>query len=214
MCSSPGVSHQVATPRPQLFPVHRTSAALRSRSGRAKEFLVQAVVPSQPPGCPQPSRRRQQLRPTCPQRRPQAGERSRWRSRTRMRSCSATRDPRLRQRLTLCKGKAEREPADHRGSREPWPGQTLHRRRRQRRECGHGQQTGSNLCRLVCLPGCSCAWQPVAEAHTATASISRSGAAGRRAERQDAGTPGDPAGGIAGGPGRTTGPPARSLLTS
>ena len=58
--------------------------------------------------------------------------------------------------------------------------------RQPRRHPGHahGQQTGSNPCRLICLPGPSCAWQQITEAHTLRRPTSvgdRRGGSSRRA---------------------------------
>ena len=66
--------------------------------------------------------------------------------------------PPERQGSSLCKGKAEREPANHRGSREFYQG----KRSRPGRGGIRDMATGSNASRLACLlatsasTGCGC----------------------------------------------------------
>jgi hypothetical protein len=64
------------------------------------------------------------------------------------------------QRLSLCKGKAEREPAVTGGLVSHHQGKRTGRRPHRRRGCSHGQQIGSKLCSLALSPTASCAREP------------------------------------------------------
>lgn len=107
MRSSPGVSHRVATPRPQLFPVHRTRAPFGAGRGQQRIFSLRHLSPALSTAIPRVVNTSARLvpsiihRPTsAPVDDPQP-------------ACDRAPDtrPPETQRLSLCKGKAEREPA-------------------------------------------------------------------------------------------------------
>ena len=161
MRSSPGVSHRVATPRPQLFPVHRTRAPFGAGRGQQRIFSLRHSSPALSTAIPRVVNTSARLVPSiihrpasAPVDDPQP-------------ACDRAPDtrPPETQRLSLCKGKAEREPAVTGGLVIPEQAKRSLASPVGIRDMAMGSKRAAiRVAWSACRP--SCAWRPRTEAHT------------------------------------------------